>query len=198
MVWDRRATSRSAASEIYLDAVDKDEIPWGSALRLDRAIDVRPEEFADKHSLIRSIRFSRDHRGLLAVLSRTGQLKVTETRKEFKDHVSPHLDPEDTPELLEARRSYELDLTYSDQDKRNDRIVSFDFVTLDSPVLTPRVVVLRANGHFDILEKPSYTSEHVYKMVPWQPPYRGLEGEWAFALIETTLTSMQRAVAITI
>lgn len=173
VIWDRRATSRPSSSQTYLDAVDNDGLPWGAALRVDRAISVKPEQFADKHSLIRSLRFCRDHRGLLAILSRTGQLNVIDINKEF---MTNEVEYEDSPELLQARRSYELDLNYSNYDKKNDRIVSFDWVTLDSPALTPRALVLRANGSFDILEKPSYTSEHAYKMIPWQSPYRGLEG----------------------
>ncbi|ORY70125.1 WD repeat domain-containing protein [Pseudomassariella vexata] len=170
MVWDRRAISRTSSSPVYLDAVDTDDLPWGAALRLDRAIDVQADRDEDKHSLIRSVRYCRDHRGLLAVLSRTGQLKIMDTHKEF---TTPDMEYQGSPELLQVRRSYELDHSYDP--KKSDRIVSFDWITLDSPVLTPRVVVLRANGAFDILEKPSYTSEHVYKMVPWQPPYRGDE-----------------------
>ncbi|KAI0128836.1 WD repeat domain-containing protein [Xylariales sp. AK1849] len=172
VIWDRRANSRDSSSPIYLDAVENDDLPWGSTLRLERGVDVKPEDFTDKHSLIRTLRFCRDHRGLLAVLSRTGQLKVMETQKEFS---TSGMEYEGSAELLQARKSYDLDLNYSNHDKKNDRIVSFDWVTLDSPALTPRALVLRANGAFDILEKPSHTSEHIYKMVPWQSPYRGLE-----------------------
>lgn len=178
VIWDRRATSRPSSSPAYLEAVDNDDLPWGAALKLDLAIDVQPEQFADKHSLIRSLRFCRDQRGLLGVLSRTGQLKVLDLHREF---TTPDMEYEGSPELLQVRRSYELDLGYSSHDKRNDRIVSFDWVTVDSPALTPRAIVLRANGAFDILEKPSHTTDHVYDMVPWQPPYRGVEGECHFA-----------------
>ncbi|RYP69238.1 hypothetical protein DL771_006206 [Monosporascus sp. 5C6A] len=180
LIWDRRATSRPSASPLYMDAVENEELPWGAALKIDRATDVDPVRFQDRYSLIRSLRFSRDQRGLLAVLSRTGQLKVFETRKEF---TSPQAESAHHPELLKVRRSFELARSYeldlSDhgstrKDDRADSIVSFDWVTLSSPVLSPRAVVLRANGSFDILEKPSYTSQHLYKMVPWQTPYRGL------------------------
>ncbi|KAK7969140.1 hypothetical protein PG988_008213 [Apiospora saccharicola] len=172
VIWDRRATSRPSSSPAYLEAVDNDDLPWGAALKLDLAIDVEPEQFADKHSLIRSLRFCRNQRGLLGVLSRTGQLKVLDLHREF---TTPDMEYEGSPELLQVRRSYELDLGYSSHDKRNDRIVSFDWVTVDSPALTPRAIVLRANGAFDILEKPSHTTDHVYDMVPWQAPYRGIE-----------------------
>lgn len=173
VVWDRRATSRSSSSPSYLEAVDADGVPWGAALKLDLAIDLQPEQFADKHSLIRSLRFCRDRRGLLAVLSRTGQLKVLDLNREF---TAPAMESEGSPELLEVRRSYELDLGYSSHDKKNERIVSFDWVTLDSPLLNPRAIVLRANGAFEILEKPAHTTDLVYDMVPWRSPYRGHEG----------------------
>ncbi|RYP36828.1 hypothetical protein DL767_003218 [Monosporascus sp. MG133] len=180
LIWDRRATSRPSASPLYVDAVDNEELPWGAGLKIDRATDVDPVRFQDRYSLIRSLRFSRDQRGLLAVLSRTGQLKVFETQKEF---TSPQTESAHSPELLKVRRSYELARSYeldssnhssSRKDDRADSIVSFDWVNLSSPVLSPRAVVLRANGSFDILEKPSHTSQHLYKMVPWQTPYRGL------------------------
>ncbi|GAP88501.1 putative WD repeat domain-containing protein [Rosellinia necatrix] len=172
VIWDRRVTPRSSLPPSYADAVETDALPWGAALRLDKAIDINPSNVPDRGSLVRSIRFCRDHRGLLAVLSRTGQLRVLETRKEFvpKEHYY-----EKSPELLEARNSYELDMGYAKGNRKHDQIVSFDWVTLDSPTVTPRVLVLRASGAYEILEKPSYTSDHVYKMVPWQAPHRGLE-----------------------
>lgn len=174
MIWDRRATSRPVASHSYMQAVEEDELPWGGALRLDRVIETDSESFAEsKHSLVRSLRYCRDRRGLLAALSPTGQLKVLETNKEV---VSAGIAPQDGPELLQVQRSHEMDVSYRDNTRRSDRIVSFDWVTLPSPALRPRLLVLRANGNFDILEQPSRTSDHVYKLVPWQAPHRGLEG----------------------
>ncbi|KAI3343500.1 hypothetical protein F4824DRAFT_10603 [Ustulina deusta] len=173
VIWDRRAaSSRHSSSPSYLDAVDTDGLPWGAALSLDRAIDINPSNVPDRGSLVRSIRFCRDHRGLLAVLSRTGQLRVLETTKEF---VSMDRHYEESPELLEARNSYELDMGFTKGNRKHDQIVSFDWVTLNSPTVTPRVLVLRASGIYEILEKPSCTSDHIYKMVPWQAPYRGLQ-----------------------
>ncbi|KAI1413737.1 hypothetical protein F5Y13DRAFT_28313 [Hypoxylon sp. FL1857] len=172
VIWDRRATSRPSSSRFYLDAVDTDDLPWGAALSIDKAIDVKDANFQDRGSLIRSLRFCRDRSGLIAILSRTGQLKVLDTRKEF---VPSEERPKDGPEILEVRKSFELDIGYA-KDRKDDRIVSFDWLNLDAPALTPRAIVLRANGAFDILEKPSYTSEHLYKMIPWQAPHRGLEG----------------------
>ncbi|KAI1374582.1 hypothetical protein F4677DRAFT_425514 [Hypoxylon crocopeplum] len=171
VIWDRRATSRPSSSRFYLDAVDTDDLPWGAALNIDKAIDVKDANFQDRGSLIRSLRFCRDRSGLIAVLSRTGQLKVLDTRKEY---IPAEVLPKDSPEVLEVRRSYELDMSYA-KDRKDDKIVSFDWLNLDSPALTPRAIVLRANGAFDILEKPSYTSEHLYKMIPWRAPHRGLE-----------------------
>ncbi|KAI0419944.1 hypothetical protein F5X98DRAFT_383613 [Xylaria grammica] len=173
VIWDRRATSsRHSSSPSYLDAVDTDGLPWGAVLSLDKAIDINPSNVPDRGSLVRSIRFCRDHRGLLAVLSRTGQLRVLETTKEF---VSMDRHYEKSPELLEARNSYELDMSFTKGDRKHDQIVSFDWVTLNSPTVTPRALVLRASGAYEILEKPSYTSDHIYKMVPWKAPHRGLE-----------------------
>ncbi|KAI0527792.1 hypothetical protein F5B22DRAFT_4429 [Xylaria bambusicola] len=173
VIWDRRATSsRHTSSPSYLDAVDTSGLPWGAALSLDRAIDINPGNAPDRGSLIRSIRFCRDRRGLLAVLSRTGQLRVLETTKEF---VSMDHQYEKSPELLEARSSYELDMSFTKGNRKQDHIVSFDWVTLNSSTLTPRALVLRASGAYEILEKPSHTSDHIYKMVPWQAPYRGLQ-----------------------
>lgn len=175
MIWDRRAASRHSSSPFYLDAADTDGLPWGAALNLDRAIDINPSNVPDRGSLVRSIRFCREHRGLLAVLSRTGQLRVLETAKEF---VSGDQHYDNSPELLEARNSHELDMGFARRNRRHDQIVSFDWVTINSPTVAPRVLVLRASGAYEILEKPSYTSDHIYKMVPWQAPHRGLEGKY--------------------
>lgn len=177
MIWDRRATSRPVASHTYAQAVEEDELPWGGALRLDTVVDTDSESSMaeDKHALIRSLRYCRDHRGLLAVLSRTGQLKVLETNKELP---SSDAVPHEGPELLKVQRSHEMDVSYRDNSRKNDRIVSFDWVTLGSPALRPRLLVLRANGGFDILEQSSRTADHIFKLVPWQAPHRGLEGSW--------------------
>lgn len=174
MMWDRRATSRAVASPAYLEAIDNDELPWGCSLKVEQGTNTDMELLKnDKSSVIRSLRFNRDHRGHLAVLSRSGQLKVIETRKGF---VRADSERHESPECLETRMSTEFDMAYTNLDRKDDRIVSFDWITLNSPVLNPRAVVLRANGAFEIIEKPNYTAEHVYKMVPWQSPYRGLIG----------------------
>ncbi|KAK5990218.1 SEH-associated 4-like protein [Cladobotryum mycophilum] len=175
MIWDRRATSRPVASHSYTQAIEEDEIPWGGALRLDRVIDTDydPSLAEEKHSLIRSLRYCRDHRGLLAVLSRNGQLKVLDTTREVP--TSDMVPPQEGPELLQVQRSYEMDVSYQDISRKSDRIVSFDWVTLDSPSLRPRLLVLRANGDFEVLEQPSRTADHIFKLIPWQAPHRGLE-----------------------
>jgi WD repeat-containing protein mio len=175
MIWDRRATSRPVASASYQQAVDEDDLPWGGALRLDRVIETDSDPFlADgKHSLIRSLRYCRDHRGLLAVLSRTGQLRVLDTTRETQE---PDATQHESPGLLHVKRSYEMDVSYAEASRKNDRIVSFDWVTMGSPVLQPRLLVLRANGNFDILAQPSQAADHVFKLIPWQAPHRGLEG----------------------
>lgn len=173
VIWDRRTTSRPSSSQVYLDAIDKDNLPWGAALKIEKAIDVDPDSTGERNSLIRSVRFSRDRRGLMAILSRTGQLKVINTQKEYTSQEEEY---EGSPELLQVRRSHELAVKNTDQDRGNDKIVSFDWVNLDSPALTPRALVLRHSGDFDILEVPHYTTDHVFKLVPWQAPYRGLHG----------------------
>lgn len=186
MVWDRRAIHRQAASPSYLDAIDRDGMPWGGALRLDNAVrmEADPAMMDNKNSFIRSIRFCRDHPGMLALLSRTGQLRILSTRHEF---VDSEVGVDGSPELLEVRRSHEMDPLYAEPSRRNDKIVSFDWITLRSPVLQPRLLVLRASGALEVLEKPSFTSEYPFKLIPWQAPYRGLEGA-AFSTLNNNLS----------
>lgn len=175
MIWDRRASSRPLASHTYLQAVEEDDLPWGGALRLDQVIetDSDPLIAEGKHSLIRSLRYCRDRRGLLAALSPTGQLKVLETTRETQPSgTAPH----QGPELLQVQRSHDMDVSYRVSSRRNDRIVSFDWITLGSPALRSRMLVLRANGSFDVLEQPSRTSDYIFDFVPWRAPHRGLEG----------------------
>ncbi|KAK4146981.1 uncharacterized protein C8A04DRAFT_34535 [Dichotomopilus funicola] len=172
MIWDRRAMNRHSASPAYASAVGHDGRPWGGAVWLDRAVqdETRASDSESENSFIRALRFCRDHRGMLGVLSRTGQLRVLNLRRE---HVEAEGRVDGSPELLEVARSYELDPRYAEPGRKNDKIVSFDWVTMGSPVPQPRVLVLRASGAFDVLEKPSFTAEYPFSLVPWQPPHRG-------------------------
>ncbi|KAK4196491.1 hypothetical protein QBC40DRAFT_7499 [Triangularia verruculosa] len=174
MVWDRRYLDMHHASPVYREAVDKYSLPMGGALRLDKAVhsETDPALIDNKNSFIRALRFCRDQPGLLAILSRTGQLKVLHTRHE---HMEPEFVVERSPELLEVSRSCELEPLYADPSRKNDKIVSFDWITMNSSVLEPRILVLRANGALDVVVKPSFTSEYPFKMVPWQSPHRGFE-----------------------
>ncbi|KJZ78939.1 hypothetical protein HIM_01712 [Hirsutella minnesotensis 3608] len=174
MIWDRRVQSRPLASHTYIQAVEEDDLPWGGALRLNQVIETSSELSASegKHSLIRSLRYCRDRRGLLAALSSTGQLKVLETNREGRPTGAVS---SGGPELLQVQRSHEMDVSYRDTSRKNDKIVSFDWITLGSPDLRPRLLVLRSNGNFDVLEQPSRTSNYVFNLVPWQTPHRGLQ-----------------------
>lgn len=186
-IWDRRATGRPVASPAYLAAVDAEDVSWGGALSLWNAVDVdvEPSLSESKHSMVRSLRYCRDRRGLLAVLTRTGQLKVIQTAKEMSP---PDMELEGSPELVHVQKSHEMDAQFADPNRKNERIVSFDWVTLPSPTLQPRLLVLRANGSFEILEQPSCTSDHLFKMTSWKAPHRGLEGTVLRALITIQLT----------
>lgn len=175
MVWDRRALSRGVASSSYLEAVDSEEMPLGGALRLDRAMDMErdPQARSARNSFIRKLGYCRDQRGMLAVLSRTGQLKILRTQ--HSGNSSEDVES-DSPRLLHVRRSNEMDNLYYEPDRKNERIVSFDWVTMPSPLLRPRLLVLRNSGAFEILEAPSVTRAYPYELIPWKTPYRGLAG----------------------
>lgn len=175
MVWDRRALNRSVASRSYLEAIDMDPLPLGGALWLSGAMELERDVQArsSRSSLIRKLQYCRDQRGLLAVLSRTGQLKVFSSQHVGKPQAEDELQ---SPQLLQVRRSFEMDNFYADTDRKNDRIVSFDWVTTPSPSPGPRLLVLRNSGAFEILEVPSVTRMYPYKMTPWQAPYRDLSG----------------------
>lgn len=177
MVWDRRALGRSVASASYLEAVDADDMPFGGALRLDHAMDMEsdPQARSDRNSFIRKIAYCRDQRGMLAILSRTGQLKVFSTQA--SDEYLPIDVEQQSPRLLQVKKSNEMDNLYSEFGRKNERIVSFDWLTMPTPALRPRLLVLRANGAFEILDVPSFTRTYPYKLTPWQAPYRGLVGK---------------------
>ncbi|RFU25870.1 hypothetical protein B7463_g10476, partial [Scytalidium lignicola] len=168
VVWDRRAIGRNSASPMYLESVDKEEIPWGSALKLNRVIET------EKGSNIRQLRYCRDQRGTLGVLSSAGHLQVLHANKEF---VKPSCQGslETGPELLEVTKSYDFEHPYFEGDRPGryeNRIVSFDWVTLGSSELPPRVVALRANSSFEILEMPPATAGQLSRLIPWKPPHR--------------------------
>jgi WD repeat-containing protein mio len=175
MVWDRRALNRNVASASYLDALDSDDMPFGGALKLDRAVNIEsdPQARTDRNSYIRKLAYCRDHRGMLAVLSRLGQLKVFSTQPSERPSTAAE---SESPQLLQVRKSDEMDNFYSEIDRKNERIVSFDWLTMPSAALRPRLLVLRANGSFEILDVPAFTRIYPYNLIPWQAPYRGLAG----------------------
>lgn len=168
VIWDRRASNRSVASKMYLESFDQEEVPWGAALKLDRAINV------EKNVYIKQLRYSREERGALGVLSSAGQLQILQTKKEYVEPGSLdnlHL----SPELLEVKGSYHLEYAFFDPDhkrKYEHRIVSFDWLNLGTSNLQVRVVALRANGDFEILQMPTETAGQLSQLIPWKPPHR--------------------------
>jgi hypothetical protein len=168
VVWDRRATNRSAASSMYLESFDQEEIPWGAALKLDRAVDV------EKSVYIKQLRYSREERGALGVLSSAGQLQILQTKREYVEPGSSD-DLGTSPELLEVKKSFDLEYPYFDPDhkrKYEHRIVSFDWLNLGMSELQSRVIALRANGDFEILQMPAETAGQLSQLIPWKPPHR--------------------------
>ncbi|CAD6442718.1 7621c237-80b6-46d4-b0cd-f253746b7def [Sclerotinia trifoliorum] len=168
MVWDRRVSTRATASPMYLDAFDNDGYAWGAALQLKKVIST------DKQgSYIKSLRYCREQRGTLGVLSNTGQLQILKTNKEYYDPGSED-DVKGSPELLQVSRSSDLEYPYFDTDrgrKQEDRIVSFDWLTLGTTDLQPRVVALRASGSLEIMQTPPTSTDQMMEFMPWQQPH---------------------------
>ena len=166
VVWDRRVSNRSAVSPMYIASFDADEIPWGAALKLDRAIEVEKNE---KNVHIKQLRYCREHRGTLGVLSSAGQLQVFKTNKEYIEPGSED-DVRGTPRLLEVQKSFGLEYPYFDPEHRQrpeNRIISFDWLNVGTPDLDPRVIALRANGKFEILQTPAATKDQLSQFMPW-------------------------------
>ncbi|CZS93530.1 uncharacterized protein RCO7_10584 [Rhynchosporium graminicola] len=167
IIWDRRAGGRSIASPMYLESFDQEEVPWGAVLRLDRAIEI------DKNTYVKQLRYSREQRGALGVLSSAGQLQILQTKKEFIEPGSSN-DVDGSPELLEIKKSYDLEYPYFEHNHRRKyehRIVSFDWLNLGTSELQGRVIALRANGEFEIVQMPATTANQMSQLIPWKPPY---------------------------
>ncbi|KAG4424940.1 hypothetical protein IFR04_001911 [Cadophora malorum] len=167
VIWDRRVAGRSTASPMYLESIDQEEVPWGAVLKLDRAIEV------DKNTYVKQLRFSREQRGALGVLSTAGQLQILETKKEFIEPGSSN-DVPDSPELLEIKKSIDLEYPFFEHNHRRKyehRIVSFDWLNLGTSELQGRVVALRANGEHEILQMPAATANQLSQLMPWKPPH---------------------------
>ena len=153
---------------MYLESIDQEEIPWGAALKLDRVI------MTDKGVHIKQLRYSREQRGCLGVLSSAGQLQILKTGKEFIEPDSVN-DIHGSPELLEVKKSIDLEYASFDPDHTKhpeQRIVSFDWLNLGTSDLDPRIVGLRSNGTFEILQLPSATAGQLSQLVPWKPPHQ--------------------------
>ena len=174
VVWDRRAAGRSSASPMYLESVDQEEVPWGAVLKLDRVIHTQ------KNVYIKQLRYSREKRGALGILSSAGQLQVFQTNKEYVDtQFANHV--RGSPQLLEVKKSYDLEYPYFDPDHKSraeDRIVSFDWLTVGTQELPARVVALRANGNFEIMSMPAATAGQLSQLIPWKPPKRRRSFRW--------------------
>lgn len=167
-IWDRRVAGRSTASPVYLEAFDEGDVTWGAVLHIKQAIDF------DKNVSIKQLRFSRERRGALGILSTAGELKVVQTKKEYVEPDSSD-DVAGGPELLVQKTSYNLASPYFDPDHKTryeDRIVSFDWMNLGTPDLEARVVALRANGSFEVLQLPDATAGQLSQFVPVKPPHR--------------------------
>jgi hypothetical protein len=152
---------------MYLESFDQEEISWGAALKLDRAIDV------GKSVYIKQLRYSREERGALGVLSSAGQLQILQTKREYVEPGSPH-ELHISPELLEVKSSFDLEYAFFDHDhkrKYEHRIVSFDWLNLRTSDLQTRVVALRANGDFEILQMPTETTGQLSQLISWKPPH---------------------------
>jgi hypothetical protein len=168
VIWDRRVTNRSTASPMYLESVDQEEVPWGAALKLDRAIET------EKNVYIRQLRFYREQRGTLGVLSGAGQFQVYHTNREYVEPGSVN-DIRGSPELLEVKKTDDLEYPYFDQDHKRrveDRIISFDWLNLGTSELPGRIIGLRGNGSFEILQIPAPTASQLSNLIPWKPPHR--------------------------
>ena len=167
-MWDRRAAGRGTASPMYLESVDDEEVPWGAALKLDRAIDT------EKPSYIRQLRYCRDQRGTLGVLSGAGQLQVFKTNREFVEPGSIN-DIRESPELLQVKKSHDLQWPFNLQEheqRYEDRIVSFDWVNMGTSEIPGRVIALRAHGSFEIIGMPAPTAGLLANTIPWRYPHR--------------------------
>lgn len=152
---------------MYKESVENEELPWGAGLKLDTVIE------SEKNVFIKQLRFSREQRGALGALSTGGQLSILQTRKEYIEPGSSN-DIQGSPQLLEVASSYDLENPYLDQysKRRGDqKIVSFDWLNTDSPIVPSRVVALRANGEFEILQMPASTACHLSQLIPWKPPH---------------------------
>lgn len=166
VVWDRRVSGRSTVSPMYLESYDQDEIDWGAALKLDRAIEVEKDE---KNVHIKQLRYCREHRGTLGVLSSAGQLQVIKTNKEYVEPGSVD-DIRGTPRLLEVQNSFGLEYPYFDREHKqmpDNRTISFDWLNVGTADLDPRVIALRANGKFEILQMPAATKDQLSQLMPW-------------------------------
>lgn len=158
---------------MYLDTFDAGEVNWGSVLKLDEAITTAKGYLSSCY--IKQLRYSREQRGCLGVLASTGQLQIFQTKKEYIEPGSAD-DIAGSPQLLEVKKTYDLEYSYFDEGRKKkfaDRIVSFDWVNTGSSALQGRVVALRGNGNFEIIQMPASTSDQIYQLMPFQTPHHG-------------------------
>lgn len=155
---------------MYLETFDEGSIAWGSVLKLDSILQSSKNV---PHSSIKQLRYSREQRGCLGVLSTAGQLQIFQTRKEYVEAGSSD-DIQGSARLLEVKKTYDLEYAYFDEGrekKYDQRIVSFDWVNAGSSALQGRVLALRGNGEVEIVYMPASTNNHIEQFMPWKAPH---------------------------
>jgi hypothetical protein len=151
-VWDKRAGSRQVASNfssLYQQNLDSGYLPFGCVLKALDTID------DTKGASIRSLRYCRDRRGLLGILSSAGQLEVlrTELERMEDDQIVAG-----SPEMLYIQRSFTLAFPIHDElfpHSQSEMIASFDWMSLNSDTLQPRVITRRYDAELELKLLPT-------------------------------------------
>lgn len=111
----------------------------------------------NKKATIRSLRYNPDQRGMLGVLSNSGELQVLRTVNEYTDHND---NPHDGPELLREGKSEVIVTPTTDAAVHtpfSGQICSFDWVKLGTDKCQPRVVTRGLDASLHITVVPDET-----------------------------------------
>jgi hypothetical protein len=161
MIWDRRSASRQTCSQMYLESVDRVEVPFGCVLKINKAIS------SERNAYIRSLRFYREKPGHLGVLSSAGELQVYCMQKQYLE-PNPENEVDGSPELLQVQKSHPIRYSFFDELSGyhpDERVVSFDWMTLGSTDYQPRIVTRDCRQSLDVRLLPSTTQHLASKLI---------------------------------
>ena len=198
-IWDRRMFSRTSVTQVgfgsYISSADRPP-----------EVSVEMKDVIDPQNEIWGLRFSKTKRGLLGVLSSTGQLRMLQFLSSDNQQSEGQQDKacnQQLPQNISLENGYNFSNAWNERPVGDEvgRIVSFDFTTSTSKSGAPKIVTLSGDGIIDRKTLPKYHPEvynqfrrHISHVVrnPSQPSEENAEIPAAFEKLSASANMLSK------